>query len=121
AAQLLDPGEVEERLGDLVACGTLTALDLRPGLGVQLHVRVWSSQGLQHPAGASLGAHRPNAPSAYRTALTSAGFGSSAAKAPSMYGGRLNAADWPCMTLIAQRLWQPSVVFGGLRSPTRSQ
>ena len=104
AVPLLDARQMKERLRDLVPLGPLAPLDLLPGLRPKLDVGPGSAQRLQHPAGARLDVHNPNAPRAYRTALTSAGFGSSAAKTPSMYGGRRNAADWPCITLIAQRL-----------------
>ena len=84
AVALLDPGEVEERLCDLVPLRPLAALGLLPRLGPELDLGAGSAQRLQHPAGPRLHVHSPNAPSAYRTALTSAGFGSSAAKTPSM-------------------------------------
>jgi hypothetical protein len=38
AFPLLDPGEVEERLGELVALGSLSLLDLLPGLGLVRNV-----------------------------------------------------------------------------------
>ncbi len=89
---LLDPREVEERLGQVVAGRPLPALDLLPGLGPVLHVvseaHLAAADRVQHPAGPPFHLLRDQrkAPLTIREASTSPGLRSSLAKTASTYG-----------------------------------
>jgi hypothetical protein len=89
AVSLLDPGEMEERLGEVVALGPLAALDLLPRAGVVGDVvaepDLTPANRVQHPAGPPfhlLGDQR-NALLTTREARTSPGRRSSRAKTAS--------------------------------------
>jgi hypothetical protein len=89
AVALLDPGEVEERLGEVVAVRALPAVDLGPGLfavgKVVAEAQVARSDRVQNPAGPALDRLRDqrNTPFTSRAACTRPGFGSPRAKTAS--------------------------------------
>src|SRR5262249_59681454 len=89
---LLDAGQVEERLCEVVPVGSLAALDLLPRLGAVRHVvpeaEVAGADRVEHPAGPLLDSVRDHrkTPRATRAAWTSPGLRSSRAKTASTYG-----------------------------------
>ncbi len=124
---LLDPREVEERLGQVVAGRPLAALDLLPGLGLVLHIvseaHLAAADRVQHPAGPPFHLLRDQrkAPLTIREASTSPGLRSSLVKTASMYGPFGTAGRSPGMSEIAQRRCSPFIEAGTTSSPVRSR
>src|SRR6185312_7428473 len=127
AVPLLDAGKMEEAVREVVANGSLAAIDLLLGGGVVRQVVAEAELGradrVEHPARTSFddGRNHRSALRTTRARCTAPGFGSSRAKTPSTYGGRCTAGRSPGRSVIAQRFPAPFMVAGGGElSPTRS-
>src|SRR3954471_8207403 len=124
---LLDAGEMEEAVRELVADRPLASMDLLPGCGVVRQVVTEAefrrADRVEHPARTSFddGRDHRSALRTTRARCTAPGFGSSRAKTPSTYGGRCRAGRSPGRSVIAQRFPAPFIVAGGGElSPARS-
>src|SRR5947208_11450243 len=123
-AELLDPRQVVERLGDGVALRSLAALDRTPRLRV-IRNDVADREGagadrIQDPARAPLDLLR-NHGRTTRARCTSAGRGSSRAHIASTYGGRCGRGRAPRVSVIAHRLPTPRIRTGSTRRPIASR
>ena len=127
AVPFLDPGEMEERLGEVVSGRPLAAVDLLPRLGAIRNVvaepELARADRVEHPARPPLdrlGNHR-KMPRTTRAVWTSPGLRSSRAKTASTYGSRGTSGRSPGMTAIDQVRRAPFIETGSTCSPVRSR